>query len=667
MAPDQNRTPFLQKHPLFLHISLAGLIWAVPGLLGGIRFLWSNGIYLSESKWFKDLYLFASTRDLFNLPQTWMPAAADRVLVPGLYDWAWFLGVQLVLASVFAVVSGFSGWLSGLLASTFRRDWNGVAWCFGFQSGALALALLIRAYLDLFFSLSLFLKISASLLLLTSLTLLFDRAGRSIFKKESLGRLGRNTATITSLPFIIAAFFAHSVLYASPISEIYQLPEASDPARRGRVKGVLLLTVDTLRYDHTSMGRYRIDTTPWLSSLAAEGVIFDQCHSPAPWTLPSMASLITGLSPLVHGAEVKELKMPSGAVALPQILQRHGYRTSAFYTHIFVSSKYGFDRGYDDYEEFDIVKSFAEGNQPIAEEVMERVFSWLDENYQRPFFLAVHLFDPHWDYAPPPPYDSLYDPDYQGGFSGTIGDINPFIHGFIQINPRDLQHLTALYDGEVRYTDDQITRLFAKLKELGVYDEMLIVVSADHGEEFKDHGRLSHGYSVYQESIRIPLIVRFPGFFKTPYSPGARVSVPVTLTDIPPTILEVLGIPPFEGFEGSSLLGLDPSEDASRALLSRTALQGRYYMVSIIKEGMKYIQAYGPEEKSQELYDLALDPREKNNLAPTKVGLARKLRRDMYRMIRKQRSRRFVHAGDEDSVIFDKKTMERLRALGYVD
>jgi len=380
-----------------------------------------------------------------------------------------------------------------------------------------------------------------------------------------------------------------------------------------------------------------------------------------------MTSLATGLSPLVHGAEVKETKMPSGAITLPQILRRHGLRTSAFYTHIFVSSKYGFNRGYDDYEEFDIIKNFAESNQPIAEEVMERVFSWLDENYERPFFLAVHLFDPHWDYAPPPPYNSLYDPDYQGEFSGTIGDISPFIQGFIQINPRDLQHLTALYDGEIRYTDDQIARLFSKLKELEIYDEMLIIVSADHGEEFKEHGRLSHGYSVYQESIRVPLIVRFPGFFKTPYSPGARSSVPVTLTDIPPTILEVLGILPFKGFEGNSLPGLDPLKDARRALVSRTALQGRYYMVSMIKEGMKYIQAYSPEKRSQELYDLELDPREKSDLASTEVDLVRTLRREMYRTIREQRSRRLARGGNEDKVVLEKETMDQLRALGYVD
>jgi arylsulfatase A-like enzyme len=364
-----------------------------------------------------------------------------------------------------------------------------------------------------------------------------------------------------------------------------------------------------------------------------------------------------------------DMKLPEGVPTLPEIMRRYGYRTAAFYTHIFVSSIYGFDRGYDHYEEFDITREFEEGKQPIAGEVLEKVFPWLEQNHDRPFFLAVHIFDPHAEYHPPPPYDKLYGRDYQGEVTGSFKDIRPYTLGFLKIPDENLRHLTALYDGEIRYADEQIGRLFQKLKELDIYDDMLIIVTADHGEEFWDHGGLSHRYTVYQEVVHVPLIIHLPRITAEAPPPGSRVSELVRYTDIPPTILDVAGLPPFESFEGASLLIHKPGGagwgDAS--VMSRTVYYNKYFKVCVVSKGVKYLQSFHPEERYEALYDLSLDPAEKNNLIDKEMELTHAMKQTLYSLIREQRGRRAEISVEGSTFFMDGRIKDKLRSLGYLD
>lgn len=673
---DKPRSVFsLAANPLFLHITLAGLIWVISAEAGGLKSLYAYRGFLWDGQWTCRLFIFQTIRDIFNILDCWIPPALDRIQTPGFADGLYFLGILFVTGSLFGLSFGIAGWITGLAASLLlkiiRRNWHGAAWCVGFQLSVLLFALLKRAG-GFYFTKEMIFEhppvfiaafLAASGIMAYAVYIIQKVAFKNLGYKVYAG-------LIASIPFIAASAFGYHVMRTPRPSLVGIEFKAPEVERRQEIKSIMLISIDTLRYDHTSVGRYYRNTTPELARFAGEGIVFDNCYSAAPWTLPSMMSLITGLSPMAHGVEDKSPPLADGIPTLAQIIRNYGWHTSAFYTTINVSSVYGFDRGYEDYEEFDIMNR---ERHPNAQEVNEKALPWLEANYKRPFFLAIHYFDPHWPYSPQPPYDSLYFPDYNGSLSGVMQDFRPFLSGQKTLSPIDLKYFVALYDAEIKYTDDQIGKVLDKLKTLGIYDDMMIIVVADHGEEFMEHGGLSHGLTTYQELIHIPLIIKFPAKYRSPIPPSSRMRRPVTTIDVAPTILDALGIPPYEGFMGRSLIDTEMTEGEweERILFSKT---DRHYShhIAVIKEGMKFIHGYFPgdpffpDKRKQEIYMLGADPGEKNNLAEARPEILEEMRAILFENVKEERKLHRVYMSTEAPVTFDEATIKRLEALGYL-
>jgi arylsulfatase A-like enzyme len=226
----------------------------------------------------------------------------------------------------------------------------------------------------------------------------------------------------------------------------------------------------------------------------------------------------------------------------------------------YVGRKFGLDQGFDEFNEVidpDYVLHPTDNSTFDGKAVTDQALSWLaDQGDDQPFFLFLHYFDPHVDYAPPEPYASLFDPEYQGAANGTYDWIQPYIKNpdheppAQPIHEADREHIVALYDGEIRYVDTQLERLYAQLVRLGMLENTMLVVVGDHGEEFNEHGSMEgHGWTLYEEILHVPLLVRFPGAAST-----GRSGELIQLIDVAPMILEAVAVPAPGSFQGRSFL-----------------------------------------------------------------------------------------------------------------
>ena len=474
-------------------------------------------------------------------------------------------------------------------------------------------------------------------------------AGKEIWLSFEGGKAGANAAGDAIGPLGFAALFADPILH--------------DRARYREGRGVIVVSIDTMRRDHVSVYGYGRRTTPTLEVLASEGVAFEDAVTTAPWTLPAHASLLTSLYPSSHGAVDLRRGLPDDVSSLPRLLQQKGFFTQAVVTHLYLSKQYGFGHGFDGHwYNYDA----------RAEQVTERAISFLRERGDRDFFLFLHYYDPHWHYDPPPPYDRTFDPDYSGETRGVWWEFKKETAD--SIAPRDLQHILALYDGEILYADRQLGRLFGVMREMGIYDKSLVVVTSDHGEEFLEHGGWEHQKTLYEEVLRIPLLMKLPGS----KGAGRRVSRQVSLVDVAPTILEEMELPAVAGFEGRSLSGLirgsektldgpgGPADQAwaetqhttddSHKLALRQGGNGRKLIVSRHDDG---------SEASVELYDLARDPQERDDLVAGEASWVEWALQqvDAYLV---RASERQESAAPAPPVELTHDQLDKLRALGYV-
>ncbi len=376
----------------------------------------------------------------------------------------------------------------------------------------------------------------------------------------------RQPARNVALPVIVVMLLLVCVLFA--------LHHGADQRRRisSGTPNVLLVSIDTLRPDHLGCYGYQRDTSPALDRLADQGVRFSTVASASSWTLPAHASLVTGLYPASHGAWRMANPIAPDVPTLAQLLRRSGMTTCGMVSFHLLSSGYGFGRGFDEYHELHKVDGGGL-RQVRAEEVANRAIHWIGGNRDKPFFLFLHFFDPHWDYDPPPPYDRIYNPGYRGEITGAYGSLleyikyrpekpgegggaadQPVVPGMereVTIAPEDLEQVLALYDGEIRYTDYHLGRVVDALRLFGLLDKTLVVITGDHGEEFMEHGSLEgHAWTVYEEVIRVPLVMRFPDGL----GGGRVVDHQVRNIDIMPTILDWLQVNARPVLEGQSLL-----------------------------------------------------------------------------------------------------------------
>ena len=398
---------------------------------------------------------------------------------------------------------------------------------------------------------------------------------------------------------------------------------------------VILITIDTLRADRlSSYGSDRV-ATPHLDRLAEEGIRFANASSTVPFTLPAHSSIMTGLYPPSHGVrENVGYVLAPELVTIAERFQDRGYRTGGFVSAFVLDARWGIARGFDTYvDDFDL-DAMAGANlgsvQRAGPETIAHALEWLDGvGGEEPFFLWLHLFDPHDPYDPPEPFRS----EYQG----------------------------RPYDGEVAYTDSLIGEFRSALEQRGLFDEAVVVLTADHGEGLGDHGESYHGFFVYDSTVHVPLIVRLPGGVES----GRVVTDAVSHVDIAPTLIELLDLDGAGAAQGRSLLpdiqGL-PNDLAERGVYAESFYALDHYgwapLRSLRTAEHKYIEAPDPE-----LYALLEDPGELANVLLEERDLSRRLRAEALELAAELDRAAPSSSAEPD---LDEDTLAQLRALGYL-
>jgi arylsulfatase A-like enzyme len=425
---------------------------------------------------------------------------------------------------------------------------------------------------------------------------------------------------------------------------------------------VLLIVVDTLRADHVGCYGYERDTTPAVDALAAEGVRFERAYSTAPWTIPSVGSMLSGLWPSQHAATSFDRQLPDAVPTLAEMLSARGYDTAAVISHSAIDSRHNFQQGFEVF-----LESEAQGHDHLSTEgVTRQAIEQLErlERGREPFLLFVHYFDPHYNYK------RHRDYPFAAGSAGRLDGDEP-MRELLRLAPEmtleEAGFLADLYDEEVRFTDSGIGRLLDRLRELGLADETLVVFTADHGEEFLDHGTLGHTSGLYEELVRVPLIIRDP---VRESGPGV-VSNPVSLVSLTPTILDLIGVDPGPlSLSGPSLASLLAGSDAGPGPSVFTEVDfvpvregrsvGTVHKRAVITDRFKLIR--DETVGTLEFYDLLLDPREAQPLASPESPEQERLVDELERLIALSRS----EAIDPQSRLVDPAEVERLKSLGYV-
>jgi arylsulfatase A-like enzyme len=430
---------------------------------------------------------------------------------------------------------------------------------------------------------------------------------------------------------------------------------------REQPPGLLIISLDTTRADHCSVYGYARDTTPVLRRLAAAGALFARAYTPTPTTAPAHATVFTGRDPLAHGVRRNGHPLPPSELTLAEMLHQEGWQTAAVVSSFVLAGKFGLRQGFDHYDDelptrsSSVARRRWQGHELLggfdrrAADATDQAIDWLREQRdpQRSFMLFVHYFDPHDPYVPPAPYDSLFAAD----------------------GPADsLSATVARYDGEIAYADSQLGRLLEAMDQLGLSRNTLVVVFGDHGEGLMQRGAMFHGVHLYEEAVHVPLLMRWPGHIPA----GTRVTAPVGLISVMPTICDLLGLPPRRDlWQGESLgatlhEGATPPGDRPIFLVRRYyegkkvaghVLRGRKY--GIVQERWKYLEA-AEELPSRELYDLVADPGELVDLAAARPEVCTELSRLLAAW-------RDGAGGEAPAPELDDADRLRLRALGYVD
>jgi arylsulfatase A-like enzyme len=418
---------------------------------------------------------------------------------------------------------------------------------------------------------------------------------------------------------------------------------------------VLLIVIDTLRRDHVGCYGYSRDTTPQIDRLAAVSWRYTHAFSQAPWTTPSIGALLSSRYPSELGISAAPDRLPDRYVLLAEALKAQGYATAAVISHYFLGSKWNFNQGFDRFDESNVL-----GHAKVSSPgVTDTAISIVDEHRRRdpdqPLFLFVHYFDPHYDYIEHEGF-RFSDPAYHGPVaSGTV--YTDLLAMLPKLTPADVAHLVDLYDSEIAFTDSHVGRLLDHLRELGTFDDTLIVLTADHGEEFRERGAIGHGQSLYNELIRVPLLVKYPG------SGGGVVEGNVGLIDVYPTLLDYMGIAATEELSGRSFLGQGPGSPPSPRLLFSETDWGHYR--GVVRDQLKLL--YHQPTGSYLFFDMGADPGERDNL--TSQLAQRGLTAEFYQLQEKLRTwmevmeREKVDGGEVDITPEERRQLE---ALGYL-
>jgi len=416
---------------------------------------------------------------------------------------------------------------------------------------------------------------------------------------------------------------------------------STTPAPRESIRQILLISIDTCRSDHLSCYGFTRPTTPHLDTLAKESVLFERTISPVPLTLPAHCSMLTGTNPTHHGVhDNHDFRLADDQTTLAELVKQQGYATGAIVSAFVLDSQFGLDQGFDEYQDEMSGEHLVHGsfNERKGDQTTELALQWLDQHHGDDFFLLLHYFDPHEEYAPPEPFANKFRDD--------------------------------AYAGEIAFTDDCIGRVLEKLKELDLYETTLVMVVGDHGELLGEHGEPSHTYFIYRAAVEVPWIVKLPRRVESRRvearrAEARRITDTAGLIDVLPTVCGLLDIEApahVQGIDWSDHL-LDPASTApvQRAIYCESFTSTKYgatpLMGVVDNDGWKYIHA-----PRAELFDLNRDPDETHNLIDEEVDRARVLEAELEDLIAAA-----VNPGDLDGELeMTDEARRRLESLGYV-
>jgi arylsulfatase A-like enzyme len=388
--------------------------------------------------------------------------------------------------------------------------------------------------------------------------------------------------------------------------------------------GVVVITLDTTRADYLGVYGSTHAATPNLNRLATGAVVFEQALTVAPLTLPAHSSLFTGLLPPRHGVRDNAGALAGRHETLAALLRRRGFQTAAFVSSAILMADRGLASGFETYDDRRASsRAIAGGLQRPANETVDAALTWLEGRHDKPFFLWVHLYDPHAPYDPPEPFRTAY-----------------------RDNP---------YAGEIAFADAEVGRLTAFLEARGLLDHTAVVLTADHGESLHEHGEAGHGIFLYQSVVRVPLIVRAPGVT------ARRIPAVTRIVDVMPTILDLAGVDgPAANLDGISLIAAmrgTASPDLDAYAESEYPREFGWSPLRSLRNGrFKLIAAPRPE-----LYDVESDPAELHDLFSTRPALGRVMAR---RLVEMEHAATGTHDASDSSPAPD--VAERLAALGYI-
>ena len=483
--------------------------------------------------------------------------------------------------------------------------------------------------------------------------------------------------------------------------EPHQDEESATPSTIAPPKLIILISIDTLRADHLTLYGHSRFTSPRIDLFASEGVTFLDASSVAPWTLPAHASLFTGLYPQQHGAVGAAYPLSKEVPTLAEKLKAAGWDTAAVVNTIWLGNpQFQLQRGFED---FLFIQDEADRKLP-NDQITNQAMAWLEKERTAPLFLFIHYYDVHSDYTSLSRYEKKFVEPYEGEIDGTglqLQLINlpdeyvdmckkafdpekctlgsgpdPIEIGKNIEKPtleeNDIQHLKTLYDAGIRQMDDELGRLFSFLENRGLLEEGVVVITSDHGEEFMEHGRVFHHLTTYQESLRIPLIMRGEGLPQ-----GVKIETPVSIVDIPATILSWAGLSPGGSVAGMDLTPLlDPQESSRISPIFHERMQfgeasAGVDLVEVMGESAPfyfsvrqgpYKLIYRVGEEKPVLYDLSADPEEQMDVAALHPERTERL----WNALQERRAKNSPAQNKSPSIELDPLEIERLRALGYV-
>ena len=450
-------------------------------------------------------------------------------------------------------------------------------------------------------------------------------------------------------------------LAPQPPSQPIAPTRAGEPVTAASRPNLLIYVVDTLRADHLGCYGYSRPTSPELDRFARGAALFREARAQSSWTRPAMATILTGLLPATHQAEDVRDRLPERIDTLAERLARHGYLTAMFTANGNAAGQFGFRQGFDDFAHL-AERKRTRGIHAQSQEVNRVVFDWLAKrDASRPFFLVVHTTDPHDPYTPRSPYRERFAAGVEDGSIGNLAALRRLGELPAAEVPTRAAALRALYDGEVASNDAAFGALLARLKALGLEEETVVVFTSDHGEEFFEHGGWLHGRTLYEEQLRIPLVVRVPG------APPRVLPGPAEQIDVAPTLLELAGAPVAAELPGRSLVaeivgGVPPAARTAFATLDRrgeraaTAMRAQWKLLFHEQVGKALLRP------PFELFALSSDPGEQRDLVVERPLRRRWLEGELAALERRHRSA-LPRTGAE----IDRELEERLRALGYLN